>query len=92
MMVLGEIGRMRTGEVALGDIKLFGLCRALSISLQMISTALISPGSPLFAIPTSHTAPTSEEPWNPERRRQILASYWPSPICHYICDGLTGAS
>ena len=49
-MVLGEIGRMRTGEVALGDIKLFGLCRALSISLQMISTALISPGSPLFAV------------------------------------------
>ena len=54
MMVLGEIGRMRTGEVALGDIKLFGLCRALSISLQMITPPSYHPGPPFLPSNESH--------------------------------------
>ena len=55
---------MRTCAVELGDIKLLGLSEVVSIGLQMISTALMSPWFPPFATFTSHTAPF--HPKNPE--------------------------
>ena len=39
---------MRTGEVAVGNIKLFGLCRAIQHQPPDDNTALISPGSPFL--------------------------------------------
>ena len=58
----GPEGGIWTGLV--GDIKLLGLFEVVSIGLQMISTALMSPWFPPFATFTSHTAPF--HPKNPE--------------------------
>ena len=53
---------MRTCAVELGDIKLLGLFEVVSIGLQMISTALISPWFPICHIYESHCSFPSEEP------------------------------
>ena len=57
----GPEGGIWTGLV--GDIKLLGLSEVVSIGLQMISTALMSPWFPPFChIYESHCSFPSEEP------------------------------